>query len=448
MKRLMALFLCTVLLVGCFPAMHANAAKMNSEVPVWNQASVEQYMLDYIEGISMERLYNYFDLQIRRYMPESTFEGLLTDWYPLTGGFVSLGSYHSFTEPENQLKIHVLHLCMEKQDLDVYFTHKDEKDDWEMMALEFVPSVKEDVQLQPDIFKEETVCIGKSPYQLEGILTVPSEASASQKVPACVLLHDFGPHDRNSTLGKTAFFQDIASLFGKMNIATLRYDKRTYTYPEAPIQTVMEEVIEDALYAVELLKSDPRIAQDRIILVGLGFGAVLAPRIAQLANGDIHAMIMIGGTTQSIIDLDYQKNKNAVDLLPEEEAEEIKNAVRKMHSFKEEKAREVDLFGRNGYYYWDLSRYDQRSVIKTLKIPTYICQGRNDPFVSEENGITAYKKMGYNSQIYTYQTFRGLNHILMNDLSKDISGQPEYAVETHLDQYAGRTLAAWILNLD
>ena len=448
MKRLIALFFCTMLFLSCLPSTHVNAAKMNSGVPEWNQETVEQYMLDYIEGISMERLYGYFDLQIRRYMPESTYEGLLTDWYPLTGSFVAFGNYHSFEEPENQLKTHVLHLCMEKQDLDVYFTHKNQKDDWEIMALEFVPSAKAEIQQIQNTVLEEAIVVGRAPYQLEGILTIPTNASSSNKVTACVLVHDFGPQDLNATQGKTAIFQDIASLFGKMNIATLRYNKRSYTYPEAPVNTVMDETVEDALHAVELLKADPRVDQDRIVLLGLGFGAVLAPRIAQMSEGNVKAMIMIGGTTHSIVDLAYQKNKNEVELLPAEEAETIKNAVRKMHSLKEEKAREVELFGHNGYYYWDLSRYDQRSVIKSLKIPTYICQGRNDPAVSEEDGIDAYKKMGYNSQIYTYVTFRGLNHLLMNDLTKDVNGQPEYAVEAHLDQYAGRTLAAWILNLN
>lgn len=447
MKRIITLILCAVIIIGSMPAKQAYAAKMNPGVPVWNQESVEQYMLDYIEGISMERLYNYFDLQIRRYMPESTYEGLLIDWYPLTGNFVCFGSYRNFEETENQLKTHVLHLCMEKQDLDVYFTHKDQKDDWEIMALEFVPVNKENAEKTDRPLLDEIVVIGKEPYQLEGTLTLPADASDSNKVPACILVHDFGPQDRNATQGKTVFFQDIATLFGEMNIATLRYDKRTYTYPDAPIESVMQEVVEDALYAVEFLKNDNRIDQDRIVVLGLGLGAVVAPKIAKMSDGQVNAMILVGGTTHSIVDLDYQKNKSDVEKLPAEEAETIKNAVRKMHSWKEEKAREVELFGRNGYYYWELARYDQRSTIKSLKIPTFVCQGRNDPLVSEEEGITAYKKMGYNSQLYTYKTFRGLNHILMNDLTKDINGQPEYAVETHLDLYAGRTLAAWILNL-
>ena len=40
-----------------------------------------------------------------------------------------------------------------------------------------------------------------------------------------------------------------------------------------------------------------------------------------------------------------------------------------------------------------------------------------------------------------------LNHILMNDLSTNDQGVPEYQFATTLDRLAGRNLAQWILAL-
>ena len=136
MKRLVTILMLSLTLLACvLPAAQAN--QMQDGVPVWTEASVKQYLLDYIAGNNMNRLWNYFDLQIRRYMPMETYEVMLSELEFLTGDFVSLGEYRCFTEPENELKTHVVHLVMEKQDLDVYFIHKNKTDDWEVMALEF-----------------------------------------------------------------------------------------------------------------------------------------------------------------------------------------------------------------------------------------------------------------------------------------------------------------------
>ena len=83
--------------------------------------TVTQYALDFIHGNDMERLYGYYDLQIRRYMPMDTYQAMLTEIEWMTGEFIEFGTYSEFEEPEQQTKTHVLHLCMEKQDLDLYF---------------------------------------------------------------------------------------------------------------------------------------------------------------------------------------------------------------------------------------------------------------------------------------------------------------------------------------
>jgi len=460
MKRFAALMLVMILLMASLPgSAFAKAKQMNDDVPVWTEAEVRQYALDYIEGKSMSRLWGYYDLQIRRYMPMATYEALLIDLEWMTGGFIELGSYRSFEEPEQQLKTHVLHLCMEKQDLDMYFTHKNKEDDWEIMALEFVPAEKEALSNGGDMlvdgsrsdlvktdYTETDVTVGSAPYELHGVLTMPNEASADTPVPACVFVHDFDGLDCDSTLGKTTFFKDLAQALAAMGIASVRYDKRTYTYNTQTFETVEEEVCEDAVSAAQLLKQDARVDSQRIVVIGHGLGALLAPRIASEADGVFTGMILIGGTPKSLLEVYLQGNEAAA--LSDEERATLEGAVRKPAGFKESKAREMTVFGRNGYYFWEDLQYDAVELIKKLKLPTYVAQGKQDPIVDEDNGRRLYaEKIGDNMNFMTFKAFRGLNHMLMNDLTVNSQGGPEYSVETHLDTQAGRNLSQWILGL-
>ena len=459
MKRAIALTLMMTIIFACLPAVSLAAKQMEDDVPVWTEETVRQYALDYIEGKSMSRLWGYYDLQIRRYMPMETYEAMLTDLEWMTGAFLELGSYRSFEEPENKLKTHVLHLIMEKQDLDMYFTHKDKEDDWEIMALEFVPAEKEALSdggdmlvggratAEPD-YEETDVTVGQAPYVLEGVLTMPKEASEETPVPVCVFVHDFGAFDHDLTMGQTTFFADLADALGKMGVASLRYDSRAYAYPDVQAETVYDEAVEDALAACQLLKDNPLVDQERIVLVGLGFGGMIAPRIVSQSEGAFTAMIILGSTPKTLIEWYCATQPEAYDALSEETQETIEKMIRKVSSVSEEEARALTLFGKNGYYFWEDLHYNAVDLIKELKVPTYIGQGRRDPIVSEDDGRIAYADaIGDNMTFMSFKAFRGLNHILMNDLTVNEDGLPEYAVATHIDTQAGRTLAQWVLNL-
>lgn len=459
MKRAIALTLMMTIIFACLPAVSLAAKQMEDDVPVWTEETVRQYALDYIEGKSMSRLWGYYDLQIRRYMPMETYEAMLTDLEWMTGAFLELGSYRSFEEPENKLKTHVLHLIMEKQDLDMYFTHKDKEDDWEIMALEFVPAEKEALSdgsdmlvggratAEPD-YEETDVTVGQAPYVLEGVLTMPKEASEETPVPVCVFVHDFGAFDHDLTMGQTTFFADLADALGKMGVASLRYDSRAYAYPDAQAETVYDEAVEDALAACQLLKDNPLVDQERIVLVGLGFGGMIAPRIVSQSEGAFTAMIILGSTPKTLIEWYCATQPEAYGALSEETQGTIEKMIRKVSSVSEEEARALTLFGKNGYYFWEDLHYNAVDLIKELKVPTYIGQGRRDPIVSEDDGRIAYADaIGDNMTFMSFKAFRGLNHILMNDLTVNEDGLPEYAVATHIDTQAGRTLAQWVLNL-
>jgi dienelactone hydrolase len=152
---------------------------------------------------------------------------------------------------------------------------------------------------KPATYRELEVSVGAAP-SLPGTLTLPL---APKQVAAVVLVHGSGPNDRNESLGPNRPFQDIAGGLASRGIAVLRYDKRTRVEPQtfAPTHafTVHEEVIEDALAAVALLRARPEIDPRRIVVLGHSLGAMLAPRIAG-EDAKIAAIIMLAPSARPL----------------------------------------------------------------------------------------------------------------------------------------------------
>ena len=444
-----------VLMMGVLPVSAlAKSKQMEDGVPVWTEETVKQYAEDYIGGRDMSRLWGYYDLQIRRYMPQQTFECFLTDLEWMTGHFLQFGSYRSFEEEELQLKTHVLHLCMEKQDLDLYFTHKNKEDDWEVMAVQFVPAEKESYDPSVQVgekekaYTETEVSFGTDAFPLKGTLTMPDEATQDHPVPACVLVHDSGAMDRDETLGSSHLFAELAQTFAELGIATLRYDNRAYLYGEDTNRTVEEEVMDDAVLAGKFLAENPLVDSSLIVVAGHGFGGTLAHRIAQASEGTFSAVIMIGSTALSYGE--YLLNHSNLSAYTADERKAFQDTLDQLSKMKEQTASErtETIFGHSVYYFWELQKTDHFELIRKLRLPTYIVQGKSDPLVPENEGWRKYyTKVGEGVKYVTYRSFPGLNHVLMSDPSADAYGLPQYSLGATLDPSAGRSLGQWILSL-
>ncbi len=158
---------------------------------------------------------------------------------------MAFGTYSSFEEPEQKTQdAQLAALCMEKQDLDLYFTPRTKKDDWEVMAVEFVPGKKqesgrrrggqragEDSPTRPNK-PRKPLRWGGNPTCFSGILNPAYGASADAPVPPwcwCTIpAHTTWTRasGRRSCLRYRAGF--CAKAWGPC--AT---DKRTYTYGDA-----------------------------------------------------------------------------------------------------------------------------------------------------------------------------------------------------------------------
>ena len=155
----------------------------------------------------------------------------------------------------------------------------------------------------PDgVLEEETQFISDD-LLIHGTLTTPDDRRDDDftgTYPLVVLVHGFGPSDRDSSIFENKPFQDIAWDLALAGIASFRYDKRTYTYEDVANDksfTVDEETINDVVSAVDMVKELENVNQNKIYILGASQGGYLIPRISGRVT-EIEGYILVSSPGQ------------------------------------------------------------------------------------------------------------------------------------------------------
>lgn len=312
-----------------------------------------------------------------------------------------------------------------------------------------LPASKPEGYTPPDyadlaFFVEEERSVGEP--GLPATLTLPK---GKGPFPAVVLVHGSGPHDRDETIGANKPFKDLAWGLATKGIAVLRYEKRTKAYPRemarmAAKLTVEEEVIKDALAAVELLKKEGRIDPKAIFVLGHSLGAMLAPRIAAEGEG-IAGIIMLAPNARGLPELMLEQTEylfsldGKIDSREAEKLEELRKMAERIRKL-EIKDGEI-LLGASREYWRDLQTYDPIRTAQKLDIPMLILQGGRDyqvtvrDFEMWEEGL---KGKG-NVELKLYPK---LNHLFIPGEGR--STPAEYSRPGHVAREVIEDIARWI----
>lgn len=299
-----------------------------------------------------------------------------------------------------------------------------------------------------NLFTEKKVIVGSGEFALRGTLAMPK---GKQKFPAVVLIHGSGPNDRDETIGVSKPFRDLAWGLASKGVAVLRYEKRTLEHSKkiATIKnfTVKEEVIDDAVSAVELLRRTDEINEKRIFVLGHSLGGMLIPRIGK-ADKKIAGFIILSGATRPVEEMIVEQSNYLASLdgtISEEEKKRIesfKEFAAQVKNLKPEDASTSRIyFGAPASYYLDLRDYNPPIAAKQLKQPILILQGERDyqvTIVDFQNWKNALSK----KKNAIFRTYPKLNHLFI--AGEGAATASEYGKAGNIAENVVVDIAEWI----
>ncbi len=270
-------------------------------------------------------------------------------------------------------------------------------------------------------FREQPVTVGAAPYLLDGTLTLPA---GTGPFPAAVLVHGSGPNDRDSTVGSTKIFKDLAEGLASAGIAVLRYDKRTFRHGDRLTSaiTIDEEVLDDAVAAVRVLAARPEVDPGRLFVIGHSLGGQLAPEIAVRAGNVAGAVLLAPpGRPPWDILLTQMRYLRA----PRATLAALERAITEIHF-----GGTPELLGIPYAYWRDLASRDGVAMARALGKPVLVLHGDRDYQVTADD-LATWRQGLAGGRLAEFATFPGVNHLFIRGTGAP--GPLEYKLPGHVD---------------
>jgi len=409
-----------------------------------------------------------FDNNMTRAFPQDWLEEAWEQLIGLAGAFQEISDCQAV---ERQGYIVVRVSCQfEKNPMDIHISFNQ---DGQIAGLNYVPAPSTSPYHPPAYvntaaFQEVELTVGSGEWALPGTLSLPQ---GSGPFPGVVLVHGSGPNDRDQTIGPNKIFRDLAWGLASQGIAVLRYDKRTkahagkFTSEILARLTSQEEVIDDALAAVRLLRQTPGIDPGRVYVLGSSLGATLAPRIGQ-QDPQIAGLIIMGGLTRPLEDTILEQYTYIYSLsgaisgsktgsltrsmsrsLSEGQKAELEELKAKIARVKDPNlsdqvpAKDLPL---NIYpaYWLDLRGYHPDEVAKSLDMRIFVLQAGRDYQVTAAGDYPAWQKALGDKRNATLKLYPKLFHLFIE--GEGPSTPQEYLVEGHVSEEVVQDIVQWI----
>ncbi|MCE7868954.1 alpha/beta fold hydrolase [bacterium CPR1] len=286
---------------------------------------------------------------------------------------------------------------------------------------------------------EHKVQVGK--WKLPGLIALPPTRTPVRA--GVVLVHGSGPNDRDETIGPNKPFLDLARGLAGQGLATLRYDKRTRTYGLAMAfkkPTLEEEVLEDALAALKLLRARPELKGRPIIVLGHSLGGILGPEIAR-RDGHVQGLILMAAPARPFDEVLIDQLEYLVKLHPAQK-EAVDKMIRALRRFEQLSDEDKTILGAPAGYWREIAAYQKRSLetARQLSCPILILQGGRD-YQSTEPDYRLWMEALKGRPAVSGQLYPALNHLFAPGKGK--ARPEEYEEQNYIDPEVIERIAQW-----
>jgi uncharacterized protein len=353
------------------------------------------------------------------------------------------------TEKVGKYDVVVLLCEFEKMNLEARVSFSPDK---KVSGLGFTPpfEYKAPAYVNKEAFTDTEVEVGSGEWAVPGTLSLPA---GNGPFPAVVLVHGSGPNDRDETVGRNKPFRDLAGGLASRGIAVLRYEKRTRVHglkmvaSKDPI-TVKEEVLDDVLAALQLLRKQKGVDGKKVFVLGHSLGAILAPKLGTLDPG-VKGLVIMAGATRPLEDLIVEQFEYIFSLegpLSDDKKAQLEKLKTQVARLKDPKlspdtpAAELPL-GQPAPYWLSLRESPPVDTAAKVKQPMLILQGERDYQVTMTD-FEGWKKALDKRKDVTMKSYPELNHLFVEGTGK--SKPVEYQVEGHVAVAVIDDVAGWI----
>ena len=294
-------------------------------------------------------------------------------------------------------------------------------------------------------------------YPLGATLCLP-EGGDADLPPVVLLVQGSGSSDRDEAVFQNRPFRDLAHGLAEMGVASLRYDKRTFVYPDAAGESGTDidlrgELLDDVNACLDLLRADSRVDAQRIFVLGHSLGGMMVPAIAA-ENPDLAGAISMAGSLRPLWEIVYDQNQEIIEAARAGELSEAGRAALETQVEQLEAdmavlrgdfsglSDDAPLLGISARYWKSLRDFCGMNFLDQIDLPLLILQGGADFQVSPEKDFPLWQEALAGREDVQFCLYPNLNHLMMPTTGQ--RNTADYVQPAHVAEEVIADVAAFV----